>query len=196
MLMKIAKFVLATIIVASLVVTQQNAQELILKKDVIGTGGGVALMNTEKMTMSGLMGQIAIEKISSTGSAGDLIDIYQGFWVPWPELISDVNDPLVYNTFLNNFPNPFSSSTTVKFTIPVPATITIKIFDAAGNKVKQFNLGYMEAGEHEVKWDGKNSIGLDAGSGSYPFELSVQPASVVGNSTDIYSIRNVMLIVK
>jgi flagellar hook assembly protein FlgD len=52
-----------------------------------------------------------------------------------------------------NAPNPFNPSTTISFAIPEKGNVAIDIYNVAGQKIKTLVNGYMNAGEHSVKWD-------------------------------------------
>jgi M6 family metalloprotease-like protein len=52
-----------------------------------------------------------------------------------------------------NFPNPFRSSTTLSFFVPVAETVAIDIFDVAGRLVDRFPVQLYQRGDHRVVWD-------------------------------------------
>ena len=52
-----------------------------------------------------------------------------------------------------NFPNPFSSSTTIKFTIPRSEHISLKVYDVYGNEVADLMDSHVRAGDHEVVFE-------------------------------------------
>jgi hypothetical protein len=68
---------------------------------------------------------------------------------------------------LENFPNPFNPSCSIKYTLAEECPVLIRIFDARGRLVRSFNPGRKSAGEHFVIWDGKNLSGKDLPSGVY-----------------------------
>ncbi|RMG29254.1 MAG: hypothetical protein D6732_17785, partial [Methanobacteriota archaeon] len=55
---------------------------------------------------------------------------------------------------LPNYPNPFNPVTTIEFSLPHAARITLHVYDIAGRKVKTLVNGNLPAGNHTVKWDG------------------------------------------
>jgi hypothetical protein len=59
-----------------------------------------------------------------------------------------------------NFPNPFSPSTTISFTIPSRSFVTLKIFDALGKEVSTLVSGDLDMGQHSYQW---NAEGLRSG---------------------------------
>lgn len=66
-----------------------------------------------------------------------------------------------------NYPNPFNPSTTIRFDVPMPSPITIKIYDILGREVTTLIDRKFEAGAHAATWDGKNSRELPVASGVY-----------------------------
>lgn len=52
-----------------------------------------------------------------------------------------------------NVPNPFNPSTTISFTIPDAGTVSVDVFNVAGQKVDTIANEFMSAGSHSVTWD-------------------------------------------
>lgn len=68
---------------------------------------------------------------------------------------------------LSVFPNPFNESTTLRFKLLENAEVTIDIVDVTGKKVTNITTEMLSAGFHELKWDAKDSEGLQVKSGVY-----------------------------
>lgn len=66
-----------------------------------------------------------------------------------------------------NYPNPFNSSTTFQFDVPVPSSLSLKIFNLLGQEVAVLANGTFAAGEHQVIWNGRTDTGVQASSGVY-----------------------------
>src|SRR5512143_3085740 len=66
-----------------------------------------------------------------------------------------------------NFPNPFNPNTTIRYTIPVRASVTMEIIDTGGGHVRTLVAREQEAGLYSVVWDGTNDSGLPTSSGIY-----------------------------
>ena len=54
---------------------------------------------------------------------------------------------------LKNFPNPFSQSTTINFSVAKTDKVSLKIFDMSGRLVKTLANEEMQQGNHEIKWN-------------------------------------------
>jgi len=79
------------------------------------------------------------------------------------------------NTGLNvdrNYPNPFNPSTTIAFSNKESGLVHLSIIDLAGRRVTSLVHGHLEAGNHEVFWNGQDSNGRQAATGVYFVQLS------------------------
>jgi len=75
-----------------------------------------------------------------------------------------------------NYPNPFSSSTTIYFNISNEQNqqneqTTIEIYNIKGQEVKQLRITNYELGVNEVVWDGTDESGKPVNSGIYFYKL-------------------------
>jgi hypothetical protein len=59
-----------------------------------------------------------------------------------------------------NYPNPFNPSTTIRFVLPTRSHVALTVFNTLGQDVAQLVNGDLEAGFHEVTFDGS---GLSSG---------------------------------
>jgi predicted glutamine amidotransferase len=64
-------------------------------------------------------------------------------------------------------PNPASRETRLRFALPTPQPVTLRILDAQGRVVRTLIEGRVDAGEHEIAWDGRDAHGMLLGSGVY-----------------------------
>jgi hypothetical protein len=75
--------------------------------------------------------------------------------------------PSSYILSVSNYPNPFNPRTTVKYTIPGHARVSVRVFDASGALVATLFDGERAAGAYSVEWDGRGANGLALSSGVY-----------------------------
>jgi hypothetical protein len=73
--------------------------------------------------------------------------------------------PITYN-LEQNYPNPFNPSTTIKFSLPETANVTLSIYNALGQKVGEIVNTNLEAGWYSYQWDATNIA-----TGIYIYEL-------------------------
>jgi subtilisin family serine protease len=64
-------------------------------------------------------------------------------------------------------PNPFAGSTELAFTLAAPGAVALDVLDAAGRRVRRLAAGGFAAGEHSVRWDGRDAAGRGAPAGLY-----------------------------
>ncbi|MCK5596568.1 MAG: hypothetical protein KAJ04_03895, partial [Candidatus Eisenbacteria sp.] len=68
---------------------------------------------------------------------------------------------------LGNRPNPFNPVTKIAFSMPATAEAKLAVFDIAGRRVTTLVDREVEAGRHEVVWNGTNEAGELVASGVY-----------------------------
>ncbi|MFZ5515350.1 MAG: T9SS type A sorting domain-containing protein [Candidatus Zhuqueibacterota bacterium] len=67
-----------------------------------------------------------------------------------------------------NWPNPFNSSTTIRFQLPESNLVTLEIYNMMGQKIKTLINGeYKTGGFHLAHWDGRDDAGIQVSSGIY-----------------------------
>ncbi|MBC8319712.1 MAG: T9SS type A sorting domain-containing protein [Bacteroidetes bacterium] len=90
------------------------------------------------------------------------------------------NNEFTSSTIIN-YPNPFSRSTTVKYSIAETGNVNISLFDSKGNYIKSIFNGISVKGTHTLTFDS-----FDLSPGIYLYKIT----------TDNYSAYNKMLIIK
>jgi hypothetical protein len=68
---------------------------------------------------------------------------------------------------LQNYPNPFTTSTTIAYTLQAKSAVRIKIFDMLGKEVVTLVDEIQTAGPHQVEWNGENGKGERVKGGYY-----------------------------
>lgn len=68
---------------------------------------------------------------------------------------------------LSNYPNPFNPVTTIRFDLPRNDQVQVRIHDATGALIKVLQAGELDAGPHEIRWRGDDTLGRDAAAGVY-----------------------------
>jgi alpha-amylase len=70
-----------------------------------------------------------------------------------------------------SYPNPFNPSTTVRYSLPGRARVTLRVYDVAGREVAALQDGSQTAGPHEVRWNGLDDEGRSLSAGTYFLRL-------------------------
>lgn len=65
------------------------------------------------------------------------------------------------------YPNPFNPSTTISYDLPSEADVSIVIYDAIGQEIRQLVTQQHTAGRYSIQWDAKDHLGRSVGSGVY-----------------------------
>ncbi len=97
------------------------------------------------------------------------------------ESVNAGNNVITLGTHLGeNYPNPFNPSTTISFNLAAEHTerspafdgnAEIVIYNLKGLKVKTLVNEKLDAGSHQVVWNGKDNNGKNASSGVYFYRL-------------------------
>lgn len=64
-------------------------------------------------------------------------------------------------------PNPFNPSTRINYSLAEAGKVQLAIYDVAGRLVRTLVDDVLAAGDHQVRWDGRNDSGRTVASGAY-----------------------------
>jgi hypothetical protein len=64
-------------------------------------------------------------------------------------------------------PNPFNPDTWFAFELPADGVVRLEIYNLAGQRVRTLHRGPLEAGLHQLRWDGLGERGESSASGLY-----------------------------
>jgi hypothetical protein len=67
----------------------------------------------------------------------------------------------------SNYPNPFSNSTNISFSLPQSQKVLIQVFDGSGRLIKTIANEQMQAGVHQLTWNATNGNGTAVAKGIY-----------------------------
>ena len=152
---------------------------------IVGTSSGIystaILMgpNTEWVKeASGELGNTIVESVTSRTSDQRIAIGTHGrgifIGMPSPAVSIDTPPSTLENAGLKlaqNFPNPFTSTTTFSYTINHPSLVSLRIFDATGRRVgTPLRQAFNADGTHSFLFDGGTLP-----SGTYIYELEVYP---------------------
>jgi len=120
------------------------AQETIVR-DVAASGGGKSVGSGYQLFHT--VGQPAIDLVTGSDNSHEI-----GFWyMPW-FYATDVEEETLPSAFRldQNYPNPFNPVTTIRFALPEPTHVDLRIYDVLGREVLTVIDRKMKAGVHEV----------------------------------------------
>jgi hypothetical protein len=165
-----------------LINTEISAQYKILS-GAFSNGGNVS--GNDKNQVMSLVGE------SLTGISGNSHNqIQSGFWYTEDVItgIADNNESALPAQFqlMQNFPNPFNPSTTIKYALPYSSKIKISVYNILGQLINNLIEEVKEAGYHEYKWNAANLA-----SGVYVYTIKAK--SLDGNK-DFFKAKKMILI--
>ncbi|MBI2501700.1 MAG: T9SS type A sorting domain-containing protein [Candidatus Latescibacteria bacterium] len=149
------------------------------------SGSGKALVDMEAKTwqvvgisLDSLHLNEAIESLEFTGKLEgtfylDDLRLVTGAPPPVPTAVLEDRAASLPQRFSlsQNFPNPFNSSTVIRFELPQSREVELAIYNLAGQKVATLLAGEREAGAYTLRWDGKDDSGKELASGVYLYRL-------------------------
>jgi hypothetical protein len=77
-------------------------------------------------------------------------------------------------------PNPVRQEATFAYSLPRAARVYFALFDERGRRLRTLSDGVKPAGEHIVRWDGRDDRGRVAPSGIYFYRLRAEGRSLTG----------------
>jgi len=166
----------ASLIAIGLVVPlKARAQGERIPWSVVGTGGVIGATDGN-VVFSATVGQ----PIIGPGSDGAL-NVEQGFWLP---IISTSSVDFIADESgstgafkLANYPNPFSTTTTISYSLDERSKVRLDIVDLLGKRVITLVDHVQDAGEQRREWNGMTETGGPASGGIYLYVLSVESMS-------------------
>ena len=109
-------------------------------------------------------------------------------FIDHPEWVLMVYDPTsveggvfqaVSAVLYQNVPNPFAGMTTIRFTLPETATVSVTVYDISGKLVDTVvETGQLYPGNHDLIWDGRTASGEPATAGIYFCRLSTPDSTI------------------
>ncbi len=174
------------LLIGVVAITETSAQTI--SRYVIGNGGSLVVDNSGTMTYGGTVGQSIV---GVGGYEPGAIDIFHGFWyVSGTTSTPDV--PTAGSSHWNS-PNPFTTTTSIHFTIPNSSTVRVRVYDMEGTLITTLADESMTAGSHQISWNGTNGVGDEVASGYYIYTIDAAPTTTGGQAL---SIRDKMLLMK
>ena len=72
-----------------------------------------------------------------------------------------------------NYPNPFTPSTTITYSVQTSGLVKLKIYNNLGQLIRTLVDGQMTLGEYTIVWDGMSDNGSSVSAGTYYYQLQV-----------------------
>jgi hypothetical protein len=87
--------------------------------------------------------------------------------------VEDDNSPVLPEDFVlrQNHPNPFNSSTLIKYSLPKYVRVNVEIFNVLGQRIRSLVDGEQSAGRYVIEWDGRDDNGHELATGVYFYRV-------------------------
>ncbi|MFL2983824.1 MAG: choice-of-anchor J domain-containing protein [Candidatus Neomarinimicrobiota bacterium] len=131
-------------------------------------------INTNGMQLGVYQGLILVENIQIMEV--DIIHLHLTIGEP-TAMIGEENLPNNFQLY-QNYPNPFNPQTNIRFSIPLKQDVSLVIFDVVGRVVRKVNMDGFVAGNHIIKWNGRNQNGYLVSAEIYFYRLSTPSFSM------------------
>lgn len=83
-------------------------------------------------------------------------------------------------SFIQTYPNPFNTSTTIAYALAKQAFVNLYIYDMQGRLVNILQRGNQQAGTHKLEWDGTNDSGAEVRRGVYFYSITIDGVAYSG----------------
>ena len=71
------------------------------------------------------------------------------------------------HALLQNHPNPFNPTTTIKYVLVKPGHVRLAIYDLLGRHIRTLTDTYQQAGHFRIRWNGNNELETLVSAGIY-----------------------------
>ncbi|MGB2868805.1 MAG: T9SS type A sorting domain-containing protein [Bacteroidota bacterium] len=123
----------------------------------------------------GTIGNVVVDMIDNRNSDGTVVVGTHGNGVFSSTVLTSVervaNGIPSHFDLGQNYPNPFNPTTRIRYTIPEPGNVRLRVFDIRGNEVTTLVDESQSAGVYEAFWNGADRSGIPVSSGTYFYRL-------------------------
>ena len=123
-----------------------------------------------------MVGTMSLDQANYVEFHADTWDYGFTLWVdgvqfhPCSPVVAVEPDPAKEINMLMNYPNPFSETTTIMYSLAKPGPVKLDVYNSRGIMVSTIVDHWMDAGDHETGWKGKG--GAKNGPGIYLLKLT------------------------
>jgi hypothetical protein len=123
-----------------------------------------ALMNSDNLSLKPYLMAEMVNYFLGIGTVTGITDLMNG----------------KSETTVSSYPNPFSTSTNIRFTLLESSFVEIEVYDALGKLVINLGGENLPAGEHSVNWDATTSEGRQVERGFYFYNVKMNDQQYSG----------------
>jgi hypothetical protein len=135
-----------------------EAQNIRLRAFSFETGFSISrTSNTQlRATVSESIVGITKGSVFAVGS-GFLVDSLVGRMVT--KVIDQGMIPRAY-ALMQNFPNPFNPTTTIRYDLPRATNVSLKVYDLLGREIAMLAQGSSQPGSYQIQWNANVASGI------------------------------------
>ena len=90
---------------------------------------------------------------------------------------SAAGEDLIVNDIISNYPNPFNPTTTISFDLAKDSNVILDIFNIKGQKIYTLVNEHLNAGYHNITWNGLDNSGKKVSSGIFFYRFKTNEYS-------------------
>jgi len=130
---------------------------------------------------AGIVDKIEIYWLNGHIDSFESVPVNQSFKiVEGGELVSKISE--FHDTYsglsksirlIDNYPNPFNSTTQIRFTIPLAGEVELRIYNVLGQLIRNKLMTYSSPGTKMIVWHADDNLKNMAGSGIYFYQLKM-----------------------
>jgi hypothetical protein len=142
--------ILLPLLLLPAVVHLSASAQYAVRRSVVGGGGG-RILGASRI-LSGTAGQSAIGRVTGSTCDGSI-----GFWYPVTviaQAVPEETTPPERFALGPGFPSPAGPTTTLRFAVPRPSRVAIRLYDVTGREVRTLLEGELPPGDHTIELDG------------------------------------------
>ncbi|MDZ4701067.1 MAG: T9SS type A sorting domain-containing protein [Rhodothermales bacterium] len=130
---------------------------------------------TQVVDPDGRLNRIRVVNDSLAFALGSQVYRYRRASVPTP-IESPLPLPEVF-VLDQNYPNPFTESTTIRYTLHRDTYVRVRVIDALGQDLRVLADAYQGMGVHDIRWDGRDASGRRVAAGVYMYLIDIGDAT-------------------
>jgi hypothetical protein len=148
-----------------------------LGRSVLTTDGGTTWVNEETGTDEWLLTSSFLSPTLGWVAGENGMVLKYGLLPSGVEAESGVTTAPLNTVLEPNCPNPFFTSTRIKYQLSRQGPVRLVVYNILGQSVRSLVDGIQKPGGYEVSWDGKDGEGHTAPNGIYFYRLETQAKS-------------------
>ncbi len=119
-----------------------------------------------------------ISNVWQPEASGDFLMRLKVIPLEAPGIDENTNKPFSIFNLAQITPNPAQKTGVIEYQLPTGQKVSLNIYDVAGKLVRTLVDGAVEAGTHQVLWDGRDAKGTQVASGVYLYRLQGETESM------------------